>query len=162
GRTTRAVGAARMVRGSKAAGTARGDQNGASAREPCSERDPEHGHRIHRGFAWRPVDRLRGHAVRAGVRQTARNGHEDGRGGAGELGRMSRRAGEMTWLDRLWYVEALAQALPSSLARTLTPFGFVRMSADCSNALGLEGRDTPARKLSGLQIGHFGGFLKRS
>lgn len=81
---------------------------------------------------------------------------------ASELERISPPPGEATWLDRLWYVEALSQALPSSLARTLPPFGFVRMSADCLNALRLDRRDTPARKLSGLQIGHFGGFLKRS
>jgi hypothetical protein len=82
---------------------------------------------------------------------------------AGELARIEPQPrGGGTWLERLWHVEVLSQALPSSLARTMPPFSFVRMSADCDNALGLDRRDTPARKLSGLQIGHFGGFLKRS
>lgn len=83
--------------------------------------------------------------------------------GAGELERIEPRGEEgRIWLERLWHVEVLSQALPSSLARTMPPFGFVRMSAECDNALGLCHRKTPSEKLSGLQIGHFGGFLKRS
>jgi predicted acylesterase/phospholipase RssA len=81
---------------------------------------------------------------------------------ARELEGIQEPPGGGTWLGRLWNVEVLSQSLPSSLARTLPPFNFVRMSADCCNALGLPHRKTPAQKLSGLQIGHFGGFLKRS
>jgi predicted acylesterase/phospholipase RssA len=80
---------------------------------------------------------------------------------AGELERIRPSSGE-TWLDRLWYMELLSQSLPSSLARPVPPFNFVRMSADCANAVGLDDMDSPSAKLSGLQVGHFGGFLKRS
>ncbi len=65
------------------------------------------------------------------------------------------------WLTRLLEIEVIAQSLPSSLARGAPPFGVVRLSSDCGNALDID-RTTPAAKLAGLQLGHFGGFLKKS
>jgi predicted acylesterase/phospholipase RssA len=66
-----------------------------------------------------------------------------------------------TWRQRLIRVEVITQSLPSSLARGVPPFDFIRLSSDCGNALGID-RCKPDEKLAGLQLGHFGGFMKRS
>jgi hypothetical protein len=64
-------------------------------------------------------------------------------------------------LERLLRVEVVQRSLAPDLARPLEPFEFVRLSADTENALGIDMR-RPDAKLAGLQLAHFGGFLKRS
>ena len=81
----------------------------------------------------------------------------------GQLERVARTEnGQASWRKRLEAIEVISQSLPSGLARSMPPFGLVRMSADCPNALRIADRAKPDQKLSGLQLGHFGGFLKRS
>jgi Protein of unknown function (DUF3376) len=75
--------------------------------------------------------------------------------------KLSHVGGSTPSVRELLTLEVVRNAFSIVDPRVPFPFEFLFMSAGCANALGHRA-EAPGEKLAGMQLNHFGGFLKRS